>query len=200
MKSTMSVQVDTDVLLALITHLRRSGGPQDPSDAIAHAINAWLGAQQGLAPQHGDPDGVRGYQWKSLFLPEGTVLRSWSYGKTNFARVEGNHIMYLGRAVSPNQFAQSFARSTRNAWTDLLIRRPSDKQFRLACRLRTECAEQGLATKDKLASPDPILQAPTEQEASLPPARVAGEQVQAPGWTLPERRKYRFRIEDVGFE
>jgi hypothetical protein len=37
-------------------------------------------------------------------------------------------MIHKGKAVSPNQFAQSFARSFRNAWTDLYIRRPEDKQ------------------------------------------------------------------------
>ena len=66
-------------------------------------------------PDGGDPGSVRGYQWKTLFLPEGTVLRSWSYDEHNYAKVEGDQIIHRGEAVSPNQFAQSFARATRNA-------------------------------------------------------------------------------------
>jgi hypothetical protein len=51
------------------------------------------------------PGGVgppRGYQWKSLFLPEGTVLRSWSYGEHNYAQVQGDHIVHKGRPLTPN--------------------------------------------------------------------------------------------------
>lgn len=50
----------------------------------------------------------------------------------------------------------------RNAWLDLYLRRPEDKQFKLAHRLRLELSERG--------------------------------------WTLPERRKYRCRLEDVAFD
>ena len=60
------------------------------------------------------------------------MLRSWSYGQNNYARVEGDKIIHESKAVSPNQFAQSLARTTRNAWTDRYIRRPEDKQFKPA--------------------------------------------------------------------
>ncbi|SHN39480.1 hypothetical protein SAMN05192549_1101 [Duganella sacchari] len=33
-----------------------------------------------------DPGSPRGYQWKCLFLPEGTVLRSRTYGEHNSER------------------------------------------------------------------------------------------------------------------
>jgi len=52
-------------------------------------------------------------------LVDFALLRSWSYGEYNSARVIGDEIIHKGRAVTPKQFAQSFARSTRNAWEDL---------------------------------------------------------------------------------
>ena len=117
MNTTMTVQLPTDTLLKLIEKLRRSGGSQDLSEAIAQAIECWLSDPTRFEPG-ADPTGIHGYQWKTLFLPEGTVLKSWSYGENNYARVEGDQIIHNGRAVSPNQFAQSFARSTRNAWQE----------------------------------------------------------------------------------
>jgi hypothetical protein len=118
MKSTTTLQVDTDVLLKLVRQLHIRGGAQDLSEAVTSAIELWL-TEQARLQAGADPASVRGYQWKTLFLPEGTVLRSWSYGENNYARVEGDRIVHDGRSVSPNEFAQSFARSTRNAWTDL---------------------------------------------------------------------------------
>jgi len=150
MKSTLTLQVPTDTLLQLIGQLRNRGGSQDLSEAITSAIDLWLTEQFKLATG-GDPASVRGYRWKSLFLPEGTVLRSWSYGDHNYARVEGDRIIHDGKSVSPNQFAQSYARTTRNAWTDLYIRRPEDKQFKSACRLQQELAEA--ATRPPEAAP-----------------------------------------------
>ena len=210
MKSTMSVEVDTGTVLKLIEQLRLRGGAQDLSEAVSTAIVFWIGEQAKLS-RGADPASVRGYQWKSLFLPEGTVLRSWSYGEHNYAYVEGDQIIHNGRPVSPNRFAQSFARTTRNAWTDLFVRRPEDKTFKLACRLRQELAE--LAKAPALPSQPQGIEAASaalmallsqaatpKPESSPPPAAPARDCTPGPGWTLPERRQYRYRIEDVAFD
>lgn len=214
MKSTVSLQVDTDILLRLIAQLRHLGGTQDISEGITAAIAFWLDERAKVAAG-ADPANIAGYQWKSLFLPDGTVLRSWSHGEHNYARVEGDCIIHRGHAVSPNQFAQSFARSTRNAWTDLYVRRPGDKQFRLACHLRRELAEQEKAATSQNPAPqaDPASQiwaallshaeasvetaaGTTAAPASLPARHVTP----GPGWNLPERRQFRYRLEDVAFD
>jgi len=150
---------------------------------------------------------VRGYRWKSLFLPEGTVLRSWSYGDHNYARVEGDRIIHDGKSVSPNQFAQSFARTTRNAWTDLYIRRPEDKQFKSACRLRQELAEAATIITPALPDAQHVLALITalQAQAQHALAQAAAPEPRrdvnpGPSWTLPERRKFRFRLEDVAFD
>ena len=215
MKSTMTLEVGTDTLLRLIGQLKARGGKQDVSAVINDAIELWMREQSKLN-MNGDPASIRGYQWKSLFLPEGTQLRSWSYGEHNYALVVGDQILHNGKSVSPNQFAQSFARSTRNAWTDLYVRRPEDKQFKIAQRLRTELAQQakharaeapGAAAALADTSVGALLTA-LQAQASLPQARAepsappAAPRDTTPGqgWDLPERRKFRFRLEDVGFE
>jgi hypothetical protein len=225
MKSTVTVQLQTTTLLKLIKRLSALGGEQDVSEGIASAIEFWL-AEQAKLPAGCDPASVRGYQWKSLFLPEGTVLRSWSYGDHNYARVEGDQIIHDGKPVSPNQFAQSFARTTRNAWTDLYVRRPADKRFTLACRLRQQLAGQSAGqgpgqAADGAPTPSPgpaamipettvmamiaAMQAqaqsyqPASASEAAPPA-APRDPTPGEGWTLPERRKFRFRLEDVAFD
>jgi hypothetical protein len=209
MKSTMTLQVDTDTLLKLIGQLRVRGGSQDLSAAITSAIELWLREQSKLAAGC-DPASVRGYQWKTLFLPEGTVLRSWSYGDNNYARVEGDQIIHEGKAVSPNQFAQSFARTTRNAWTDLYIRRPEDQQFKPACRLRQELAEHPAEAAPAISPTPPdatllALIAALQAQARPPEAPAASpaaprDTTPRAGWDQPERRQFRFRLEDVAFD
>src|SRR5471030_2886225 len=210
MKSTVSLQVDTHVLLQLIAQLRDLGGAQDVSEAITTAIAFWL-AEKVKLPSGADPAYVHGYQWKSLFLPEGTVLRSWSYGEYNYARVEGDRIVHQGRRVSPNQFAQSFARSTRNAWNDLFVRRPGDKQFKLACHLRrgSERQEKTPAQPAPAAQADPasvmwaalLSHAPVPARTAIePPPAPCRDSTPAPGWDLPERRQFRYRLEDAAFD
>ncbi len=210
MNTTVTVQVPTDTLLQLIAKLRRRGGSQDISEAITNAIEYWLEDPARFAPG-ADPEDMHGYQWKSLFLPAGTVLKSWSYGENNYARVEGDQIIHNGRVVSPNQFAQSFARSTRNAWQDLFIRRPGDKTFKIACRLRDE-----LIAAAKPVATTPAGTIPTGSTAVAPPAVGSTATLPAPQapspasqsprntdrepeWDLPERRKFRYRLEDVAY-
>lgn len=208
MESTVSLPVDSHTLSRLIAHLRQSNsGPRDVAEVIVMAIDSWIAARE-IGQLGADTDGVRGYQWKSLFLPEGTVLRSWSYGEHNYARVEGDRIIHRGRPVSPNQFAQSFARTTRNAWTDLFIRRPGDQRFHLADCLRREQAKQAKLSAPKPAASDDVanfviallaagMPAPVVHLPAAPPPRNVPP---GPGWNLPERRKFRYRIEDVAFE
>ena len=210
MFTTMSVQLPTHILLDLIEQLKRRQTSQDLSEVIAQAVEYWLLDQKQLSTTM-DPGSLRGYQWKCLFLPEGTVLRSWSYGEHNYARVVGDKIIHKGSAVSPNQFARSFARTTRNAWEDLYIRRPSDKQFKLACVLRREVLlEQDQA---RAAAVQATTQAVAPISAALVPASVmeapqtvvpvtATARATTPGedWTLPERRKWRLRLEDIAFD
>lgn len=201
MFTTVSVQLPHPVLLQLIAHLEKHGGPQDVSAVMLAAVELWLCEQH--CP-HPGRSSLHGYQWKSLFLPEGSRLRSWSYGEHNYAEVVGDQIIHNGRAVSPNQFARSFARSNRNAWSDLSVRRPGDKKWTVASRLRMELATE--QRRAELAATPPAVAA-VAPAATLPPAPAtapsespAPRRVAAgPEWSLPERRKYRFRMEDIAY-
>ena len=218
MFTTLTAQLSTPTLLRLIEYLRTHSGSQDVSEALNTALEFWLDAKNELPPGT-DPTGHRGYQWKSLFLPEGTVLRSWSYGEHNYARVEGDKIIHDGQSVSPNQFARSFARTARNAWFDLSVRRPGDRQFKMASVLRKEIAalerkssqDCGTPSGEQVppvatqvaAMPDPIdvktAAAASPLRASPPPREPVQKSDFDPGWDLPERRKFRYRIEDIAY-
>ena len=218
MFTTLAAQLSTPTLLRLIEYLRTHSGSQDVSEALNTALEFWLDAKNELPPG-ADPTGHRGYQWKSLFLPEGTVLRSWSYGEHNYARVEGDKIIHDGQSVSPNQFARSFARTARNAWFDLSVRRPGDRQFKMACVLRKEIAalerkssqDCGTPAAEQVhpvappvaAMPDPIdvktAAAASPLRASSPPREQVQKSDFDAGWDLPERRKFRYRMEDIAY-
>jgi hypothetical protein len=83
----------------------------------------------------GNPE--RGYYWQLVFLPNGTQVR-FSYRNTEkFAQVRHQALLYAGEEVSPSQFASKVANGTsRNAWRDLYVRRPEDKQWISAYVLR----------------------------------------------------------------
>jgi hypothetical protein len=202
MNRTISVQLAAHTLLDLIEQAGKSGESQDPSVIVLAAVEFWLAHQQKRQPEE-PTTGVRGYQWKSLFLPEGTMVRLTSYGEYHYACVEGDSIMHEGRALSPNQFTALHANSVRNAWNDLYIRRPGDKFYKVARQLRRElaadsCLPVSAKTPSPRSAPHEILDDPhrgTGAAVQKPRSTEPG-----PGWTLPERRKYRFRLEDVAFD
>ncbi|NGZ86970.1 hypothetical protein GW587_22240 [Duganella sp. SAP-35] len=200
----MSVQLSPTSLLRLVEQQRLEGGAHDLSEAINTALEFWLDAKAALSPG-ADPAKLRGYQWKSLFLPEGTILRSWSYGEHNYARVEGDKIMHQGRSVSPNEFARFFARTARNAWFDLSVRRPGDKRYTMADVLRREQAKQERTTANTPIPTAPAampVATPAAAEAPPAPAPTPAPRCKTdfdPGWDLPERRKFRCRLEDVAY-
>ncbi|MBV6324767.1 hypothetical protein KVP70_27960 [Duganella sp. HSC-15S17] len=185
-------------MLALMERLRETGASIDPAEAIDAAIRHWLATSA-----HAPDAAPRGYQWKTLFLPDGTWLRMAYRGDHEYAIVEGDRIMYKGRAISPNQFASGYADSVRNAWQDISIRMPGEKHWKLAGVRRRELVRAAAAAA---AAPTP---AAASAPAIAPPPLVASAPCVAPplprntdpgqGWTEPERRKFRFRLEDVAF-
>jgi len=67
---------------------------------------------------------------------EGQRLCQRRYGEYNYAELIGDQIIHQGRGVTPNQFARSFARTTRNAWFDLSVRLPGERFYTIVSRLR----------------------------------------------------------------
>ncbi|USX27629.1 hypothetical protein NHH73_04810 [Oxalobacteraceae bacterium OTU3CINTB1] len=204
MFTTVAAQLSTPTLLRLIEYLRMRSDSHDVSEALNIALEFWLDSKNELPP-NADRIGIRGYQWKTLFLPEGTILRSWSYGEHNYARVEGDKIIHDGQSVSPNQFARHFARTARNAWFDLSVRRPGDKQYKMAGLLREELAQENM-NRDLASTAKPNI--PEYAPTALPPDAPAANPTRTvpvkkedfdPGWDLPERRKFRYRVEDTAY-
>jgi hypothetical protein len=152
MNAASLLPVDPDTLAALRTHLRDTGSELSLLASVSLAIRAWIvpdvaragvtGTRPGPAAPPAPPAahfaerGFRGYQWKELFLPDGTDLRMHFEGEAYHARVTGNGIVYEGRRVSPRQLTIAIAGDGRNAWRDLSLRLPGDQHFRPACLLR----------------------------------------------------------------
>jgi hypothetical protein len=129
----------TTALRRLADFLVETGSTLSPTEAATLAINNWIvTAKTGCTP----PTSTRGYQWKSLFLPEGTELRMCYRGQNCYAHVTGDDIIYQGRPVSPRQLALEAAGDGRNAWRDVWVRLPGDAAWRPAARLRRDGAAQ----------------------------------------------------------
>jgi hypothetical protein len=135
--------------LAALRHLaiflKETNSPLTVEQAGTIAINQWIAAARGDPAKIKLPP-MRGYQWKSLFLPEGTALRMFIDGEFHYASVEGEHIMYEGRAVSPQGFTTACGGRCRNAWRDLWVLLPGERQWCMASRLRKQ-SEQELANR-----------------------------------------------------
>lgn len=143
MKTQISVPVSTAQFLGLVDFLRSNGDPRDPVEVIAAAIDYWQD-NASWKPELMSKSDNRGYQWKSLFLPEGTQVRMQYKGEYYYAKVEGDEIIYKGSPISPGSLANTIASSSRNAWRDLWIQRPQDSEWKLA----DDCRQETLDSKN----------------------------------------------------
>jgi hypothetical protein len=71
-----------------------------------------------------------------LFLPSGTTLRIKVGREFEYAKIDGDSLIYEGKSLSPNQFARLAAGSERDAWRDLWIKRPTYSDYQHAHILR----------------------------------------------------------------
>ncbi|WP_395399644.1 hypothetical protein ACHMW6_21165 [Pseudoduganella sp. UC29_106] len=83
-----------------------------------------------------------GYQWKQVFLPDGTRLRASFGGHNYFAQVEGGEIKYGEHAMSPSRFANLQGSGNRNAWKAVWLCLPGSEEWLLAdvCRAARNAA------------------------------------------------------------
>jgi hypothetical protein len=116
-------------MLNLKFHLRDTRPGVDPDEFVVQLVRRWLTleSERLTLRQEGKP--LHGFQWKSVFLPDGTHLRS-SYNRTvQFAKVVGDQIMAEdGEVVTPSEFANRHAKG-RNAWRVIWIRFSGDAHW-----------------------------------------------------------------------
>ncbi len=131
----IAVGIPSRVYLDLILQLRQYGDMRQPDEIVAVAINTWLAAQR-------SGPGGHGYQWRSLFLPDGTKLRMRYRGLYYYAQIEGDALVYAGEVVSPRDWTLMVTGTVRNAWRDIWIRRGAHELWTRACVWRAENASQ----------------------------------------------------------
>jgi hypothetical protein len=112
----ISCEVPTRLYLDLSDELRRSGDMRPPVQIVPLAIQAWLRTRR-------EHPGGRGYQWKNLFLPDGTDLRMRYRTTFYYAKIQGDRLMYAGEALFPRAWTLAVTGAIRNAWRDIWIRR-----------------------------------------------------------------------------
>jgi hypothetical protein len=140
---------------------------------------------------------LRGYQWKTLFLPDASKLRMRYARQSYYAEVVGEELLYQGDSLSPSQFAKAVAGDGRNAWRDLWIRFPGEKNWTLAATLRgsADNAKQPLSQPSQIEA---VSAAAKCMSQALQAALLLVEHSNAQSERKHERRAVRHRrLEDV---
>lgn len=109
---------------------------------VTRALYDWMAAQDAARDREVATD-LKGYQWKQLFLPNGTCLRTVVNGEHVTARVTENAVVYGGKNTSPAQFVNRAYGFRCNAWSRIWLLLPGQTEWRLADQLRSGSAQRG---------------------------------------------------------
>lgn len=131
----MSLPISIELYQQLVSASVKSGFEKETWEIGAAAIREWMTRHH---PDSFAMPATSGYQWKRLFLPNGTLLRTIFSGKNFHCLVEGDRIHYKGQEVSPSGFANAVGGIRRNAWEVIWILFPNSSVWKLAGALRTK--------------------------------------------------------------
>ncbi|WP_426171872.1 hypothetical protein [Pseudoduganella sp. R-34] len=168
MKDIATLALPAGTLCRLLQYVEASPGEASAGELAALAIEEWLTRGElgkGPAIRH------RGYQWKTVFLPEGTQLRAWNRTGFAYAEVLGDSIMYQGERVSPHAFICRCKGISRSAWAEVALLFPHENNWKRADAYRRELERMPVlrtAPAQTLAPPLPA-QTPAGFSTVLPP-------------------------------
>lgn len=135
MEPTIGIPVTFKVFEDLCKFLDGSTVNEEVAAVASKAITAWI-EQQSAPPPEESTALWGGYQWKHVFLPEGTKLRIIFKRKTFHAAVVGDQIIFNGEAVTPASLVNQAAATRRNAWKHIWLLMPGETKWQLAQSLR----------------------------------------------------------------
>lgn len=132
-------ELDTFVAIPIPVHvyaelLRRY--PRSVSSVSTNVIQDFL--DRTSDDYHAEATSSEGIHWESLFLPDGSEVRTKHFGEYKVASIRGTSIVWQGNTYpSMSQLASAMRGGTsNNAWQVLEIKRPFDVDWQLAYRLR----------------------------------------------------------------
>jgi hypothetical protein len=129
----MSLPISLELYQQLAAATISSKFEKETWEIAAAAIREWLVRN---APNSFAMPATSGYQWKQLFLPNGTLLRTIFNGTNFHCLVEGDRIRYNGEIISPSGFANAVGGVRRNAWKVIWLLFPNSPVWKLAGALR----------------------------------------------------------------
>jgi hypothetical protein len=130
-----SVPAPMQAFMDISKHLDEHGIKTPLAEIVGQALYAWIAADQ--AARSAEPrEALHGYQWKSLFLPTGTVLRTVVRKQQFVARVEDDALLADGHAITPAQFVSGTHGYCCSAWTSIWLLFPGTTEWVRADRVR----------------------------------------------------------------
>jgi hypothetical protein len=123
--------------LKLEFHLSDTRPGVTPDAFVTDLVKRWLALDIERHSLRKNGRAMRGFQWKTVFLPDGTRLRTSYRDVIEFAKVVGDSIISDdGAALTPSLFANRHAKG-RNAWRLVWLRFPGDDHWILSDNCRT---------------------------------------------------------------
>jgi hypothetical protein len=127
-----------------------------PDDFVTELVQRWLAVETERLALRNKGRAMQGFQWKTVFLPDGTHLRTKHGDRVEFAKVAGNQIVADdGAVLTPSLFANRHTKG-RNAWRFVWLHFPGEEHWRRAdnCRARAEVLLQRQSkTSDAVSNP-----------------------------------------------
>ena len=119
---------------AAVTALLRTMSPMRVDDIVLRLLGDWL--EKSCETETEGLKSGRGLLWKTVFIPEGSIIRTHVNGSVYAGKILGNDLVYDGKSFTPAQFANHFGATGRNAWVSLWILFPYARHWRRAdaCR------------------------------------------------------------------
>lgn len=115
--------------LQLEFHLFETRPDVKPEAFVTELVQRWLAVEMERLALRMNGRAMRGFQWKNIFLPDGTSLRTSYCDTVEFAKVAGDHIVTDdGVSLTPSLFANRRANG-RNAWRFVWLRFPGDEHW-----------------------------------------------------------------------
>lgn len=166
MKDIATLAIPTATLCRLLQYADAQQAERNAGELAAIAIEEWLARAAG-----GDKpcSRLRGYQWKTAFLPEGTQLRAWNRSGFAYAEVIGDAIVHLGEPVSPHEFICRCKGISRSAWAEVSLLFPGENHWKRADVYRRELVRPPMPQAKPTPAPiAPPLQ-PAPKFSAVPP-------------------------------
>ena len=140
MDHPIAMHLPADVFMALLHHVGEGYYGDKTETVLSDIVRQWLAATEtapaARAVAGDEAASSRGYQWKQLFLPNGTELRATFQGYSTYAKVEDEKIICDGAGTTPSRLVNTNGCGTRNAWQSIWLRFPGTVKWELAARCR----------------------------------------------------------------